>query len=116
MFHKTILESVGISELRLPRLVHVVNSLDVVNNHQGHPQHGSHFICCTVVKYPDESSLGAKGVISVHTYRVRVHRSVDVPEAGLGTATFFHPWWSAERSGNRDAYDQLTVSFSTLGI
>lgn len=83
MFHKTILESVGISELPLRRLVHVVNSLDV-DNRQGHPQHGSHFICCTVVKYPDERSLGTEGVV--------VHHSVDV-RAGLGTA---ESEWKAE--------------------
>lgn len=88
MFHKTIFESVGISELRLRRLAHVVNSLDV-DNCQGHPQDGSHFICCAVVKYPEEGSLGTEGVISVHTYGVIVHRSVDVT-AGLGTATSLH--------------------------
>lgn len=83
MFHKTILESVGISELRLRRLAHVVNSLDV-DNRQGHPQQGSHFICCAVVKYPDEGSLGTEGVI--------VHRGVDV-RTGLGTA---ESEWKAE--------------------
>lgn len=85
MFHKALLESVGISELRSRRLARGIHSLDV-DHRQGHPQRGSHFACCAVVKYPYESSLGVEGV----TYRVIVHCSVDVPEAGLGRATFIH--------------------------
>lgn len=68
-----------------------------------------------MIKYPDNSSLAARGVILVHNYQVIIHYSMEVAEAGLEIAAYIHKW--EERVNESiDAYAQLTVSFVyTLG-